>query len=303
MYKRSRYSWERVLLAILMMVLVFLNTAIHAGETVYHSETDASDPQTQTAQKTQPPVVVMTGMPGGYGRVRTPLAFYGGYNQSYVNYMRRVIERSGRTQDLRPSVGESVPQSASIEGIKPLNQLPELPTGCEATSLTMALNYAGYTVDKMTIAGEYLPKENAGEHANPYTSFIGDPRSAGGYGCYAPALMICALRYGARAQDISGSAFDSILKRISAGQPVLMWATINMVPSGVGGYKYRRPDGVVENWKNNEHCLLMTGYDLEENTVMCADPLKGEIVKYDLSLFRTRWDEQGQQAMIVFEKQ
>ena len=39
---------------------------------------------------------------------------------------------------------------------QPVLQNPELPTGCEVTTLTAALNYLGYPVDKLTMADQYL---------------------------------------------------------------------------------------------------------------------------------------------------
>ncbi len=50
--------------------------------------------------------------------------------------------------------------SANTIPVNCILQNPELPTGCEATSLTMVLNYWGYTVSKVTIAGQYLPPIN-----------------------------------------------------------------------------------------------------------------------------------------------
>ncbi|MBQ7784498.1 MAG: C39 family peptidase, partial [Oscillospiraceae bacterium] len=37
-------------------------------------------------------------------------------------------------------------------------QNPELPTGCEITSLTMLLRHIGYDADKLDMADNYLPK-------------------------------------------------------------------------------------------------------------------------------------------------
>ena len=37
-----------------------------------------------------------------------------------------------------------------------MSQYPELPTGCEITSLTEVLNYLGYGIDKETLARNYL---------------------------------------------------------------------------------------------------------------------------------------------------
>ena len=82
----------------------------------------------------------------------------------------------------------------------------------------------------------------------------------------------------------------------------MVWGTMNMVATGRGSYVYTRPDGVNENWKNNEHCLVMVGFDYDAKTVALADPLKGSIVNYDMSTFQARWAEQGYQAVVVPHK-
>ena len=38
-------------------------------------------------------------------------------------------------------------------------QMPELPTGCEITALTMVLNYYGMEADKVEMATKYLPTQ------------------------------------------------------------------------------------------------------------------------------------------------
>lgn len=45
-----------------------------------------------------------------------------------------------------------------IENFPILEQMPELPTGCEITAMTMALNYYGYEADKIQMAEKYLPQ-------------------------------------------------------------------------------------------------------------------------------------------------
>ena len=51
---------------------------------------------------------------------------------------------------------------------QPILQNPELPTGCEVTALTAALNYLGYPVDKLTMADQYLTR------AEPYQATFGE---------------------------------------------------------------------------------------------------------------------------------
>ena len=46
-------------------------------------------------------------------------------------------------------------------GFRPIIQYPDLPTGCETTSLTMVLNYLGYPVDKLDLADHYLDKNRS----------------------------------------------------------------------------------------------------------------------------------------------
>lgn len=117
-------------------------------------------------------------------------------------------------------------------------QNPELPTGCEATSLTMLLNYLGYPVDKVTITRNYLPKldfyweDGIYYGADFRTTFVGNPESEYSYGCYAPCIVTTANSYflenefDAAACNITGADFDSLLNDyIDSDKPVLIWIT------------------------------------------------------------------------------
>ena len=64
-------------------------------------------------------------------------------------------ERQMSEKDTLPS-SETVP-SYVLEEFETILQLPELPTGCEITAMTMALRYYGFSADKVEMATEYLP--------------------------------------------------------------------------------------------------------------------------------------------------
>ncbi|MGN0318894.1 MAG: C39 family peptidase [Lachnospira sp.] len=191
-------------------------------------------------------------------------------------------------------------RSAYIDGFECESQLPELPAGCEVTSLSMALKFKGYSVDKMTIVNKYL---DIGEtkKANPYKQFVGDPADEEtGYGCYSPVIIKCVQKIGANVLDYSHRTFSSILDNVEKGQPVVIWATIDMNPTIFGSSVWKDNDGNVVCWRGNEHCVVLVGFDTSKNEVYVADPLTGKIETYSLSVFYTRWVEQNKQALVVF---
>ena len=78
--------------------------------------------------------------------------------------------------------------------VKNINQNPELPTGCEITSLAIVLNYLGHDVDKLSMADNFLPQGETGK-TDPDIAFIGNPRDKHSYGANAPVLVNTANYY------------------------------------------------------------------------------------------------------------
>lgn len=70
----------------------------------------------------------------------------------------------------------------------PICQYPELPTGCEVTSLAMVLNYYNVNCDKCEISDNYLTKGDVGT-VDFHQAFEGDPRDEYSYGCYANVIV------------------------------------------------------------------------------------------------------------------
>ncbi len=99
-----------------------------------------------------------------------------------------------KTELTLPTEPASLPADQVQLDAQPVLQNPELPTGCEVTTLTAALNYAGYPVDKVTMADKYLIQ------SDPYLTtfgeaFVGSPHNSNAWGCYAPVIVETAQNY------------------------------------------------------------------------------------------------------------
>lgn len=190
--------------------------------------------------------------------------------------------------------------TSMIQDFTVLSQYPELPTGCETTSLTMVLNYNNVPADKCDIADNYLEKGEVGT-VDFRVAFEGDPRDENSYGCYAPVLTKAANRYllangySLTANDISGTAFTDLLAYIDQGVPVIVWGTQDCKQ---GQYTTTWIiDGEELTWYYPEHCMVLLGYS--DYQVWVADPMHGEVLAYDRVIFETRYQELFQQAIVI----
>ncbi len=184
-------------------------------------------------------------------------------------------------------------------------QNPELPTGCEITSLAMLLNYLGFKVDKCALADNYLEK---GEYRNadPYKVFVGNPRSLRAYGCYSHAIINAAEAYltdvgknnDYKVYDMTGCDFENLCAAIDNDCPVIVWGTMGMKGTSKGPSWIIPETNEYYTWVGGEHCLLMTGYDKNKGIVYMNDPLKG-VVTYDMNLFKKRFVQMGSHAVII----
>ena len=94
-----------------------------------------------------------------------------------------------------PYERETIPRIEHIEGmttdtfcelqVESILQYPELPTGCEVTCLTMALNYHGYDISKTDLVDEYLLYRT--EYYQ--VGFGGSPYSENGSSMWPPAIV------------------------------------------------------------------------------------------------------------------
>ncbi len=200
----------------------------------------------------------------------------------------------------------------TISGFPIIWQMPELPTGCEVTALTMAMRYYGYNVSKVTMASRYLPKVSPyfyygsggrlyGPDMDKY--FVGSPFNSGGYICGPTALCTAADGYfkangiHMKAKDISGSEPRELYALVEQGTPVVVMVTINMV-NRHAYFSWYTSDGRPMSISHNDHGAVLIGYT--PTTVTLADPLAGRVT-YSRSRFESVFRSRGKQCVILEE--
>lgn len=205
---------------------------------------------------------------------------------------------------------KSVPKEHQIRDFPLIYQMPELPTGCEITAMTMVLHYYGYPVSKEIMASQYLPtvslnlhyREDGRLYGNDLREFfVGDPFSQSGYICGTEAILTASNQYlkdqdsSLQAIDKSGASVEELYELVSRDTPVMVWVTIGMEDR-------RTPDGwYTENgdyvdWSTNDHGAVLIGYT--EDTVTIADPISG-IVEYSREQFESVFSSRENQCVIL----
>ncbi len=169
-------------------------------------------------------------------------------------------------------------------------QKPELPNGCEVTSLAMAMNYKGYKIDKCDLADEYLPTWEEDEEGDPEEYYLGDPREDGLY-CFQGALITAIDDYNdsmdetVKYKDLSGKSPEDLYEQIKDGNPVIVWCTVDWKDPDYDGKYYQ-----------NSHCVVLSGYT--ENEVITEDPLEGH-KNVDKSTFEKIWKAMDKRALTI----
>ncbi len=187
-------------------------------------------------------------------------------------------------------------------------QNPELPNGCEITSLTAVLNYKGYNAEKTEMADVYLPKEAFYSKdgklygANPYVSYAGNPREKSGFFSYSPPIIEAANSYLDTVQgdenptDISGSTREEITEYLNQGIPVVIWVTLDLSEPKLNYSWYLSDTGEKTDMPVNLHCVVLNGY--VDDNVHVMNPLKGQVL-YNTDDFFQSYIELGSHALIL----
>ena len=203
------------------------------------------------------------------------------------------------------STGQSTKEQVLLDA-PVVSQLPELPRGCEVTSLAMLLNYAGMKVDKMELADK-LKKDQTPRSVisgtvhfgNPNDGFVGNMYNLNeaGYGVYHRPIAELAENYlPGRIKDLSNSNFEDLKLYLSDGKPI--WVVTNTLYQKLSDEQFttwETPTGQVKI-TNKEHAVLLTGYD--QQNIYFNDPLTGaKNKKAPIADFKESWVQMGSQAI------
>ena len=182
-----------------------------------------------------------------------------------------------------------------------LMQFPELPRGCEVTSLAMMLNYAGVPVDKLTLANQVpnVPYFKDGYNGNPNQGFVGSmfTYKEPGLSVFNGPIEELANRYLPNQIDnMSGKDFSAVKKKLNEGKPV--WVIVGSTFTYIPEEKWETWNTIQGEIKitSKVHSVLVTGYD--ENKVYFNDPFFSDgnrSAKYED--FVTSWAQFGSQAI------
>lgn len=209
-----------------------------------------------------------------------------------------------------PSSDPVLPERHEILDFPVVYQLPQLPTGCEITALTMVLQYYGLPADKVEMATRYLPTLPArfvyGEDGRRYGGdlvhyFVGDPTTENGYICGAPALVQAANHFlsdegsALQAMDGTGTSLEQLYQWVSQDRPVVVLVTIGMNDRNPTRGWYTQ-EGTYVEWSTNDHGAVLIGYTPDR--VILADPLAGR-VEYSRAQFEEVFLSRGSQCVAL----
>lgn len=215
----------------------------------------------------------------------------------------------------------TLPKSYKIKYVPYIYQGEKYLSGCESVSTVMLLQYMGFKITVEDFIDHYLPQgeftfNKKGEMCavDPYTAFLGSPYDEGSLGCYPNVIKKAVDKYfkekkkteNYRVVDLTGVSLKHLTQNyIVNNQPVVIWATMFMANPVVTeqwiveGADKDSPykDGDTFEWKANEHCMLLVGYD--EDYYYLHDPLSDKETAYDKTTFEDRFAKMGRFALVI----
>ena len=188
-------------------------------------------------------------------------------------------------------------------GVQPEYQYPNMPNGCEVTSLDMLMKYNGFNVSKEFLNNNYLAKTGM-YNTDPNIAYIGNPYSkTKGFYCYAQPIAECANNYfkenniSRTAVDKTGMTVFGVLNQvIFKKQPVAVWYTVDDRSPEYGSASYTTSSGEKKPLYSNLHCVVVTGTG--KGNVNIIDPIKGKR-SVNFVQFTKLYMQMGQRAVVI----
>ncbi|WP_217587832.1 C39 family peptidase [Lentibacillus saliphilus] len=191
-------------------------------------------------------------------------------------------------------------------------QNPELPNGCEITSLTAVLNYYGIDVSKLTMADSYLNQteftyqDGRRYGPDPHKAYAGNPRQeVGGWYVFAEPIVEAAHTIIEEENEMltainkSGATKEELLSFVKQEIPSVIWVTLDLSPPMKKGGWYMNETNDFHESYTNLHAVVLTGW--EDGRVHVMNPLEGQVI-YDENAFFKSYDQLGRHAVIVKKK-
>jgi uncharacterized protein YvpB len=192
-------------------------------------------------------------------------------------------------------------QNETVLPVQTIEQMPEMPTGCEITSLTMILNYYGFDVDKTYMAENYLV---CSDDTYPEKNFIGDPFSFEGCFCYEQPIANAANDFFRDEGRLDLCAFSfrnmtvgDIENDIDSDEPVVAWITGDFSMPVYDDIIWTDYDGAQYHPCDNIHVVCVIGYS--DKSIIFNDPGDGETYQVDKNIFNNVFSAMGGRAVVV----
>lgn len=182
------------------------------------------------------------------------------------------------------------------------NQMPDLPNGCEVTSLSMLMNYYGVKVNKNELAENIQHVDfftDCGKYrGNPNQGFVGHMSIANAGWCvYNGPLYNVARKYTTHIENITGSDFLSLLKLVSIGHPVLIITTTTF--NRVNDMQTWDTNTGKVNVTPSSHACVITGYSKPKKVVYVNNPYGYKNQPVNWKNLQASYNQQGRQALYI----
>lgn len=182
------------------------------------------------------------------------------------------------------------------------NQMPDLPNGCEVTSLSMLMNYYGIKVSKNELAETIQHVDSftdGGKYrGNPHQGFVGHMTIANAGWCvYNEPLYNVARKYTSHIENITGSDFLSLLKLVSNGHPVMIITTTTF--NKVNNMQTWDTNTGKVNVTPSSHACVITGYSKPKKVVYVNNPYGYKNQPVNWKNLQASYNQQGRQALYI----